>query len=252
MQQFTPRQSKPQERYQLFNLATMKRYFLIMMCFLLFSCTETRNNDPLIRNNSLLIEKAFNDIEGQYLLDKMGTMKYYHFAKDLKSDYEIILNNYFEGKPFEENRLNNLLKKIAAINESESNKYQLPLFETIKGNSFQMIQLQYLTLYSIKSIKELVFKNDFKTNKFQIETIVKGDKIKLIINQMDSTFRPCIMIGKLKENKKGFIGNFIMARYDGIYPEISKKDIPDSKSIEGLFVLPTIGGEIDTITFKKK
>jgi len=221
------------------------------MCFLFFGCNEKGKNDRLIRNNSELINIEFHKIEQQYLLNKNRIQNSYQLAKEIKSEYDIIVNEFLEGKPFNENGANKLLDKFIVINESKSKEFKIPEIKSIEDESNKIFQIQYLTLYFIKLVKESAFNKDYSTNSFIVEPIKIGDKIKIRISQIDTTMRPCIMIGKLKENKKEFIDNFVMAHYNGYYPEISVKDINNSTTIEGLFIIPTIEGRLDTIAFRK-
>ncbi|GEM_PF-4898310 len=248
----TPKHNKYTKRYQLFNFDGMNRFLLIIMSFFLFACNEKGKNESQIRNNSELIKIEFLKIEQQYLLNKTRIQNFYQLAKEIKSGYDIIVNEYLEGKPFNENEANKLIDKFTLINESESREFKIPEMKSIDEESNKIFQIQYLTLYFIKHVKESAFSKDYSTNSFIVEPIKIGDKIKIRISQIDTTMRPCIMIGKLKENKKEFFDNFVMARYNGYYPEISVKDINNSKTIEGLFIIPTIEGRLDTIVFRKE
>ena len=180
----------------------MKICYIIIACFLLFSCNENRNNNSLIRNNNDLIEKEFSNIERQFLLNNATSKNQYHLAEEIKSSYETFYNKYLHEKHFKKNELNSFLNKIAAANEDEKNTLQVFQVNRINENTLQMVQIQLLTLYTIKSIKESIFSKDFPINKFRIETIKDGDKLKFTINGIDTTTQPCVIIGKLKKTKK--------------------------------------------------
>lgn len=230
----------------------MKNSLLPIVFLALISCVDNSRYHEQIENNNILIMDEFNTIQIKLLLNPKKVDRFFSLAKSIKTDYDNIHENYLNKNSQIDSLANNLIEKTMNINTINWGKYKKPNIEDINDVYFEMVQVQYLTLFCLKSLRESINYNEYSTNKFHIESKRNGDKIKLLVCQMDSTDYPTIKIGKLKENTNEFMDTFVSPRYNEFHLEVPINALEDDKIVEGIIIVRTIYGAFDTVKFRSE
>ncbi len=197
---------------------------------------------------------------------------YYKIALKIKIEYDSILNNYLSDTPKNEYLVNSMQKRFDSLAPTFIQKANFDTFsrlENINDNNQLILQIQFLTLYYIKSLKYMPFKDDYKFNHINVACLEKSYTVKsgqiyssdIVLTAIDTTQRPVIYIGKyeLIKDKAGNVLDYKMiGEYDRI-PIVNGRgqyryqtSSPGIKKFSGLYELKKSNGTIIHIPFQKE
>jgi hypothetical protein len=115
-----------------------------------------------------------------------------------------------------------------------------------------LFQIQNITIYAIKNLREQIYINDYPTNYCQVVAVKENDKfVRLVVSKIDTTSNPKFFVGKLKVDENKFLNSFdsVESRLYG-YGRIPINKLDNKNYIEGLLILPRNNCTLDTIRFE--
>jgi len=238
--------------WQPFKKNAMNRILFVIGLICMSCSTKTSINENLINCNQQLINKQLERFDMLYVTNPQKTEKYHKQARYINENYNKIKSELLSCKIVNDTLINNFIDYLGFI-KIDTMKFSDGLaFRNISNIESKLIQLQYITLYSLMYLKESISKNEYSANTCRIECLKEGDRIQIIASLSDSTVYPNLMIGKLYPNKNRFVDSFIRPEISNGYGYISKKVLKNMNSVEGLYLLKKSDGWFDTIRFDSK
>jgi hypothetical protein len=229
------------------------RLISIIITLSLVSChSRTVNNSSIIDFNDNLINQEIYRLESSYFMNHNKVGPYYDLAEHIHNQYKSLKDSLLLNK-IDTSKITNYLDFIHYYGQFLGDFNNMKRELTRSDKSSILLQIQNITLFSIKDIQRQLIDNNYPTNLVQVVAYRDDDQfVKLVLSKIDTTESPRFLVGELKQNKNEFKDKFDSVESKPGYARIPIKKIGNKKFIEGIVILQKNNSELDTIRFLSK
>ncbi len=217
---------------------------------ILLSCKPQKVSKESIEQNDVQIANEFDIIK-----KKFNTLPSKNYPLFIKSDiivksYNELKVEYLQG----DLKYDSIFKHIKILFKTGAYRDYTFIRSDFNTKDIDVVfsRIQFITLIGLKNLMWETHEYEYQSNICDFEVYTDKNKIKIIVSKLDTTEPSQIFIGRLENNSNKFIDTFIQADMWAGYGYISRNVNSEGDSIEGLYIVPTINGNFDTIRFKKK